>query len=364
MTEPLSWLGLVLLVLLGWQLLLKVWVRRWRRFRCGERVYFARTPDGWQLALHAYAPRQRRYREAVLLCHGLGANRYNFDLSDEVSLARYLGQQGFAVFSLELRGAGLSHPAGPETTAFAATSFDTYLERDLATALARLQEIESEGGFFWLGHSMGGMLGLAWAACGKQPRPRGVVAVGAPVDFTSTGQVRSLRTWLRLAGLLRRVPLRRVARQLLPLVGAPPFLSRMVTCRGQMGREALRLSLVNLSEDMPGALARQFLYWYRQGGFRSRRGETDYLAALEKISQPLLVVGSECDRLAPPGMVTPAYRRAGSGDKQVRLLGRDHGDEYDYGHGDLLLGRHAPEEIFPFLGNWLEQRATPLEPSR
>ncbi|RLB59677.1 MAG: hypothetical protein DRI34_00995 [Deltaproteobacteria bacterium] len=361
MSEPLSWLALLLLLLLAWQLLIGAWARRLRRVRYGEQVYFARTADDWRLALHYYHPGQRRWREPLLLCHGLGANRYNFDLSDETSLARYLAQRGFSVYSLELRGAGLSRPAGPEATPFAATCFDDYLERDLAAALARLREIEPGNDFFWLGHSMGGLLGLAWAGRGLEPRPRGVVAVGSPVDFAAAAQARGLPALLRLAGLMRQVPLRPLARQLLPLVGAPPFLSRLVTCRGQMGRQALRLSMVNLSENMAGALARQLLDWHRQGGFRSRDGQRDYFAGLEAVGQSLLVVGAEADRLAPPGSVTPAYQRAGSGDKQIRILGRDHGDEHDYGHGDLLLGRHAPEEIYPLLGEWLEQRATPLE---
>ena len=44
----------------------------------------------------------------VLLVHGIAANRYNLDLTDETSLARHLCARGFDVCLVELRGRGFS----------------------------------------------------------------------------------------------------------------------------------------------------------------------------------------------------------------------------------------------------------------
>src|SRR5687768_14358087 len=69
------------------------------------------TPDGASIALARYQPREtRRFVEPVILCHGLGANRYILDLDEKYSLARYLARQGFEAWVLELRGRGLAGP--------------------------------------------------------------------------------------------------------------------------------------------------------------------------------------------------------------------------------------------------------------
>src|SRR4051812_9240061 len=70
------------------------------------------TEDGHRLALHHYPPKQPRPGDfPVVLCHGLGANRFNLDFDSRYSLARYLQGRGYDVFVLELRGSGLSAPS-------------------------------------------------------------------------------------------------------------------------------------------------------------------------------------------------------------------------------------------------------------
>ena len=41
----------------------------------------------------------------------------------------------------------------------------------------------------------------------------------------------------------------------------------------------------------------------------------------------------------------------------LRLVGKGHGQAGEYGHGDLLIGRRAPAEIFPLILDWLERHA-------
>jgi hypothetical protein len=36
-------------------------------------------------------------------------------------------------------------------------------------------------------------------------------------------------------------------------------------------------------------------------------------------------------------------------------MGRRFGDRADYGHGDLLVGRAAPEEVYPLILDFLDE---------
>ena len=50
-----------------------------------ETGYF-RSRDGWRLAVHRYRSREKGAGHPVILCHGLGGNRYSFDLRGAPSL--------------------------------------------------------------------------------------------------------------------------------------------------------------------------------------------------------------------------------------------------------------------------------------
>jgi len=36
------------------------------------------------------------------------------------------------------------------------------------------------------------------------------------------------------------------------------------------------------------------------------------------------------------------------------VAGQEAGLEHEYSHVDLVLGRHAPDEVFPRIGAWLD----------
>jgi esterase/lipase len=116
--------------------------------------------------------------------------------------------------------------------------------------------------------------------------------------------------------------------------------------------------MVNLVENTTAVILRQFLRWSKAGAFESRTGEEDYLTNLKKIEEPVLIMAADADNLASPPAVTPAYQRIGSEDKQLRIFGRDRGDDCKFGHGDILLGDHSREVVFPEIIEWLESRAS------
>jgi hypothetical protein len=58
------------------------------------------------------------------------------------------------------------------------------------------------------------------------------------------------------------------------------------------------------------------------------------------------------DGLAPPAVVESAFRRWG-GPKRFQVFGQG------YGHGDLLVGRNAPEVVFPAIRGFLLENSRP-----
>jgi len=335
------------------------WTNYFDLRRKGDQVHFATTQDGWQIALHRYVPAELKYKEPVFLCHGMGANRNNFDLTDNRSLARALRDRGFDVWSVELRGTGFStRPKWYQPLRWT-HRFEDYLEKDIPAALSHVRQTTGSDRVLWVGHSMGGLLGYAWLGLRGDHGLAGLVTVSAPLQLGNTRTVRILRPFVWLMASHRVVAFRPAARFFSPFMGWPPeIISRISIHPGGMRGPVLRRCMVNLVENTTAAVFSQFLRWSKTGKFTSRDGSEDYLANLKKITEPVLIMAADADNLASPAAVVPAYEHMGSEDKQLRIFGGDRGDDCEFGHGDILLGDHAREVVFPEIIGWLESHAT------
>lgn len=348
-------------------ILLVIWLHTgfWTKFftvrRAADQVHVATTSDGWNLALHHFLPPRKRFLEPIFLCHGLGANRFNFDLVEYRSLARELCQRGFDVWLVELRGSGHSSKPGWFSPYRWGFDFDDHLNRDIPAALKLVRGVTGGGPVFWVGHSMGGMLGYAWLGRRGDHGVKGLVAISAPVLLAASRRLRLLRPLARLLAFGQVIRFRPISRFLSPFLGWLPgvrFFSQLVVYPPGIEGALLRRCMVNLVENSSGALIRQFLRWIQLGAFCSRDGAEDYLANLGRIEEPVLIIGAERDQLVPPETVAPAYERIGAEDKQIHIFGTDRGDDFDFGHGDILLGSAAREVIYPEISKWLCARAT------
>jgi len=338
------------------------WTNYFDLHRRGDQVHYAATQDGWQIALHRYVPAELKFKEPVFLCHGMGANRNNFDLMDDRSLARDLRDQGFDVWSVELRSMGFSSRPKwyqPHRWTF---RFEDHLEKDVKAALDLVRRTTGADRVWWVGHSMGGLLGYAWLGKRGDHGLAGLVAMSSPLFLGQTRTVRILRPFVWLMTLTRVVAFRPAARFFSPFMGWPPgWISRISISKGGMRGAVLRRCMVNLVENTTAAVLRQFLRWSKAGSFESWNGDEDYLQNLKKIEEPVLIIAADADNLASPPAVTPAYERIGSEDKQLRIFGQDRGDDCEFGHGDILLGDSAREVVFPEVIEWLESRAASVE---
>jgi pimeloyl-ACP methyl ester carboxylesterase len=338
--------------------------------RTPDEILTAETLDRWPLRVLHYrpAPNAAAYSEPIILCHGLAANSFNLDFDARYSVARYLAARGFHAFVPDLRGREGSWPDKARWRARHGYSFDDHAGLDAPAILDLVLKTTGAPRAFWIGHSMGGMVGYVLA--GREvDRIAGLITLGSPTRMR-------MDHWLgRLASLALKIPLdpipqRFFAQAIAPLItpSFPPFPD-LTAVRGNFEPHVLRQALTSVIVDMPRRLLQQFTDWAWKEEPISIHGGVHYLDSVARVRAPLLCISAMGDRLAPPEDVRPGYDLSRSGDKTWICLGTGDADTdpvngKTYGHVDMVLGRDAPDVIFPLLSRWLEARAHRSEQRR
>ncbi len=347
---------LVFLALFGFY----VWMGRlWKRifaFEPGyEEIHLVRSQDGWRIALYRYPAAPRRYETPVLLCHGLGANRFNFDLGHKASLARYLQREGFEVWSIDLRGRGNSvrPPRGngcPRNAPF----FDDYVREDAPAAIRHVLGQTGASRVHWVGHSMGGLVLYALLQGEGAASIASGVAIGSPASFAHARKRSLVYVLSQALRFLPRMHLSFLAAGAAPLVAHIRFPREgLFVNRKNVESIVIERALCHLVADISGGEIAQSLDWMKSREFRAYDKVTSYEEDLAFVRQPLFLIAGAKDFLAPPESVAAAYERIGSEKKAFLILGRQQGEEHDYGHGDLLIGKNCSREVFPRIRDWL-----------
>jgi len=347
---------LVLLGLFGVYVWLGGFWRRKFAFEPGyESIHFVSTRDDWRIALYRYPAASPRYDTPVLLCHGLGANRFNFDLGSEVSLARYLQREGFDVWSIDLRGRGSSgRKASAGNGRGSPHVFDDYVGEDAGAAIRHVLGETGASQVHWVGHSMGGLVLYALLQGEEAESIASGVAIASPGSNAHLGRAPLSSVLFPVLRLFPRIPLSFLASGLAPLLarvrlpGDALFLNR-----DNVEIRPLERAICFLVADVSGGEISQFQDWMRSGDFRTYDRKTSYEQNLGKVRRPLFCIAGAKDHLVPPASVAAAYDRIGSERKDFLVLGREQGQEEDYGHGDLLMGKNVRREVFPRILEWL-----------
>jgi polyhydroxyalkanoate synthase len=294
-------------------------------------------------------------RAAVLLIHGFGQNRYTWHTSRR-SFANFLAAEGFDVFNLDLRGRGRSRRFG----ALHDTIIDDYIREDVPAAIRTVRRISGERQVFLVGHSMGGIVGYAVAGSTMRDEVAGVVSFGSPYRFGLGSRflaiVGPLLYGARLTGIFdgnQPLPIRKLGRHMVkrswfwdnPLIPIPmrPWTPK------SMEPEILAENLSAAFEHTRVAIALGLVGLGSESALKSHDGLNDYGLAFELADKPLLVIAGTRDALAPPASVRPVYDNSRSSDKTFR--------EFPLGHIDMVLGRAAPQSVWPLVRTWLVSRA-------
>ena len=316
-----------------------------------DEVLQVATDDGAGVALHHYRPTgEPASSTPVLVCHGIASNRHTWALGPDRDFGAYLAGEGFDTYLVDLRGHGASPPADP------ATSVDTYALHDLPAAIDAVRQATGADRVAWIGHSMGGLVLVAYLARVDDPPLAAAVTLGSPVDWRGADRLtRLIRTLLRL--LSGPLPARSLSAFYAQWEGDIPYdLDRVVYAPANMGRgELADMMRIGVSPIQDG-VRRQFASSIEAGSFVSADGTMDYMDAARRIKLPFLVVSGRADHLSPPERTVTFFDRLASPDKTWRVFGIDQGDSVDFGHVDLCNGDHARDDVYPYVANWLRAR--------
>ncbi|MEW6443960.1 MAG: alpha/beta fold hydrolase [bacterium] len=326
-----------------------------------QEIHLVATPDGGKISLYRYPPQGVRRALPVILCHGLAANRFNFDLGEDVSLARTLGREGYDVWVLEVRGRGMSrrngrnggnslfHYARPHP-------FDTYVREDGPAAIAYVRAKTGADRVHWIGHSMGGLILYGILQGDRAREIASGVALGSPGRIDPVHRLPYRSAAYRLLSLLPGLELAFVSRALAPVLGRlrfPPLYSPVNL--ENVDPVSVRRALCFLTSDVTRGELLQFLDWMRTGELRTFDHAYSYQRHFHRIRRPLFLIAGARDALVPPQAVEEVFGRVSSPKKRMCILGKENGQVEDYGHGDLLIGRHCQQEVFPLILGWLDE---------
>lgn len=306
-----------------------------------EIVAFVHAEDGFRLAvtelvLDAPAPLGA---PAFLMIHGFAQNRRALAAG---AIPRLLIARGARVFLGELRGHGRSAVLEGDPRAW---SLATHLDHDLPALVARACSIAGVSRVHLVGHSMGGMIGVAALA---RPSLRDAIAsltaFATPVVFGG-----SHSPLVRLAAMVAAPALRRAAtvpmdfflRTLAPLLVArgrrTPMraLFEIIALASARTADAEMLTEILASSEEESALVLAELAEMATRG-RAAIAGIDLLTAARGSSLPLAFIVGTHDVLAPRTAVAGLDRGEGP-----RLLV----EIADALHVDLVVGRHAAELV-------------------
>lgn len=316
-------------------------------------VLFAITDDHCRLPLCRYPPTgDTRRRHPVILCPGLGSNRFTFDVGPEApSLPVTLAEQGFDVFLVELRGEGHGdHEHGP-------WNFDDFVERDVPALITRVRRATGASAVHWVGHSMGGMVLLSALGRGQSGLVSGVT-LGSALDFEGTDQ--ALASYTRARPVLERisnVPYGWLSRLLAPASARRlqnPLDALNVNLDNCDPKVVRRLDAIGFTSFSPKVML-QLMTAIEPGGLRpDTEDATPYFEQLARRDDapPVLMMAGEADPQCPFDAVE---RVVGLHPNfAAQRIGQSSGAELAYGHFDMLIGRHADREVFPHVVAWLE----------
>lgn len=321
------------------------------------------TDDGWTLAVFRVPPAPGTeampgFGVPVLMPHGTSVNRFNY-MTPGSDLAGYLSRQGYDVWVPEHRGDRSSRSPDPKGYRSGDWSIDDIADHDIPAVLDLVLRETKQPQVWWVGHSLGGILGYITAQSDRSPQVAGLVTIGSPGAYVHPSR------WVlknsRHTGLLPKsgqVPTRGAGKALVPVLDVAPD-SRVLHVIFNLDNVDLPTLMRFTHEGMENigrGMTEQYLSWLQQGDLTSRDGARNWTRGLSSIRQPAFVIAGRVDHIVPAWTARYGYEQLGSQDKTWQVMGVGWGHRADYGHGDLLVGRNVEVELFPLIGGWLDAR--------
>lgn len=261
-------------------------------------------------------------RQPVVLVHGSFTNRGFWLSANGVGFARYLVEEGFDVWMVEMRGHGLS----PRNHNYRHNSVEHYIRSDFPAVNDFIVE---QTGIkpVWLGHSLGGV-SISTA-----------LAAGSLSDLDVAGAVLLGTQVIRKRWGLR-IPF------------ATTIGKILFSVRHEMDGRKMKIG----PENEPAGIAKEYLRWLGMlGSWRLKSNKTPLLNKWKGLDLPVLSVAGKVDKTDPARYCRRFWEMCGSRDKDFRLLAKDNGFSKDYGHIDMIVSKSAATEVWPEVSDWLKK---------
>ena len=353
-----------------------------------KEIYDAPTTDGWVLQVSRYKPIPQPWDQPIfgaplLLVHGWSQNRHAWSCG---SFVKQLLVHGADIHVLELRGHGLSSRELQKDRGLAPRDIDwgwdldSYFLHDIPAGVAAVKAKTGRKKIFFLGNSMGGMLGYGYAGCHDDLA--GLVAIGAPSDIgRGFAALRAAALFgpalvgpvLDAAlGAYSAICRRRVRFDHIPVDSLLKLLAKAATENNlrryhrvaryvggllnasRVTADDFRWLLAQGGEKEPRRVVEQFARWIRNDEMKCYATGYDFKAHFHRIRIPMAIIFGDLDKIASAHSTRSIAKGAQSG----YLLWRPVKDNR---HLELTMGA----DIHQICGDVkdLVQHAISLEPA-
>jgi pimeloyl-ACP methyl ester carboxylesterase len=327
------------------------------------------TEDGWRLVLTRYRPRSQPFPQPLfgvplMLVHGYTQNRRAWNSGHFVKTMLYFGAD---LFLVELRGHGKSSVEAQKRRARREGTplpkdleygwdLDSYLLYDLPAVVGAVKRITGRERIFYCGHSLGGILGFAYATLFDDLM--GLATIGSPSDFRKMPRWLRAGAWFPTVGFVgvdlllsyvnaarfmaramrraagfttphgpfkplrfKRIPFRAAFRWFeanmrngnpVPVTRGIPLRNPLLYQPRNVALGALRPLLREGANDEPRATAQQFVRWMRRGELVCYRIRHDVAAAFPRIDIPIAIFFGDEDPFATVRTTRNVYRSVSS----------------------------------------------------
>jgi len=349
--------------------------------------------DGWELNLIRYKT-EENYKNPVILCHGLAANKHSTDFGEinepewlKYSLASYLSlskndeKLSFDCWVAQLRGRGKKITFNPENNPEKYEwCVDDYIEKDVPSIVNYIKNWyltnkKYTPKIFWIGKSMGGMIGYGYAQTNEGKKNlKGLITIGSPVAFEYNS--------ILLEPIARLAP----RKMFFPINVSEILKKKQIYAdafkRAAANKKNIESNILNkyidigMNNTISSKVLNQFLLFYRHNDFCKYPNNPwlydligkiplfkkivttySYKENMNKIETPLLAIAGNNDKAADPREVRFCSTNVNSQDVSYINFCKKDGYSIDYGHLDLNLGLNAKNEVYPYIYDWLKKRS-------
>ena len=302
-------------------------------------------------SLTASAPPAPAGAPPVLLCHGLGSNRNTYLLPAHRNIVHMLLEGGWDVWLAELRGHGLSKTGVDWESPW---DVNDYIS-DACAFVAFVSGQTSGASVHWIGHSLGGIIGIAMASLQEPPPLASVLAVASSF-FYSDSVFSKLSFFVPALTSMSFLPADSImrAQSSLSFRFVSNLADAVMAWRSNVHPDVGRALFASNFEPISKKVTLQLATGMAEAGILHRGGEP-FSSSLCHCRVPVFFIAGDRDKQCPPPSVQKLFELLpAAASCKYQCFGTEQGCTDHYGHFDLLIGLRVETEVFPSIRAFLQ----------